>query len=32
MFFVVLNKFLKQHLTKRQLYGYLPLISQTIEV
>ena len=28
----VFNKFWKQHLTKQQLYGHLPFISQTIQV
>ena len=28
----VLNKSWKQHLTKQQLYGHLPLISETIQV
>ena len=28
----ILNKFWNQHLTKQQLYGYLPLISKTIQI
>ena len=28
----ILNKFLKQHPTKQQLYGHLPPISKTIQV
>ena len=28
----VLNKFRKQHPTKQQLYGHLPLVSQTIQI
>ena len=28
----ILNEFLKQHPTKRQLYGHLPLITKTIQV
>ena len=32
MLWDVLNKSLKQHPTKQQLYGYLPPISKTIQV
>ena len=28
----ILNKFSKQHATKQQLYGHLPLISKTIQL
>ena len=28
----ILNKFRRQHPTKQQLYGYLPLITKTIQV
>ena len=28
----ILNKYLRQHLTKQQLYGHLPLIVKTIQV
>ena len=32
MLYAVLNKSWKKHLTIQQLYGHLPLISQTIQV
>ena len=32
MLYAVLNKSLKQHPTKQQLYGHLPPISQTLHV
>ena len=28
----LLNKYCKQHLTKKQLYGHLPPVSQTIKI
>ena len=32
MLWAILNKFWRQHPTKQQLYGYLPLITKTIKI